>query len=598
MLVTSALLRVLHQDGYNVYVAGSGAEALQLLREHGMQVAVSDFRMPGMNGVDVVRQIKQVSPDTLCIMMSGHADLVEVVQAFNEKLLYKFLPKPWENVRLREMVLCAFREYERSRYLEEEVSLQPCRLVDEHSRYLRHDLAQTEAYIEKMSNLDTLTGLANRSGFSLKLQDAIAHRAEFELIAVVLLDLEHYKRISDTYGYAFGDQLLLLVAERLQGCIRECDAIAHLGGGEFAFMLSEMSDVSQVGKVTQKLMETLESTAFTISDQEMYVVAHVGISVAPYDGASAVELIQHADAAMEHARKEQIRSAHYYVKEMNLRARQRLALEKELRQAIDRNEFQLYYQPKISVTSRKIVGMEALLRWVHPVRGLSAPGEFIAVLEETGLILPVGKWVLNAACRQIVAWMRAGLPEVSVAVNLSALQFQSNILETVSEALFENEDHFPKGLELELTESVLMQNAEQAVAVLNQIRGLGVRLSIDDFGTGYSSLSYLRRFALDSLKIDRSFVVDLPGNTDDMAIVTAIVALAHSLKLKVIAEGVETEEQFEALSSMGCDEIQGYLFGAAVTAEEMTRLLREDSDRGEEAVYGVIANATVDGEVK
>jgi EAL domain-containing protein (putative c-di-GMP-specific phosphodiesterase class I) len=373
-----------------------------------------------------------------------------------------------------------------------------------------------------------------------------------------------------------GDQLLQAAAERLTSTVRACDTVARVGGDEFSIILTEVKETHAAGEAAQKILDAFAHMPLMAGENEIFVTLSIGISIYPVDGVNTSTLLKNADAALHQAKEEGRNNFQYYAGQMNATAWQRMKLENELRHALARDEFLLYYQPKVDLESGKIVGMEALIRWQSPERGLVAPGEFIPLLEETGLILPVGEWVLRAACKQASAWQAAGIPDVHIAVNLSTLQFrQPDFTGLVLSILKENGlDPALGTIELELTESLLMSNEFGAVETLVKLHEAGIQFSIDDFGTGYSSLSYLKRFPISSLKIDQSFVRDLSLNQGDEAIVAAIIALGHSLGLNVIAEGVETVAQLAQLRKKGCNEIQGFLFSRPVPASEMTLLLQ------------------------
>jgi diguanylate cyclase (GGDEF)-like protein len=396
------------------------------------------------------------------------------------------------------------------------------------------------------------------------------------MMALLAIDLDRFEQVNDSFGHPVGDQLLQVVAERLTSQIRACDTVARIAGDEFCLVLTGVKNANAVGEVAQKLLDSFAHNPVSIGDSEIFVTLSIGISIYPVDGLNTTTLLKNADAALHQAKNEGRNNFQYYTGQMNATAWQRLKLETELRRALDREEFMLYYQPKVDMDSGKIVGVEALLRWQSPERGLVAPGEFIPLLEETGLILPVGEWVLRAACKQARAWQTAGLPDIHIAVNLSTLQFkQPDFSGLVLGILQENGlDPALGSIELELTESLLMNNAAGAVETLIKLHEAGIQFSIDDFGTGYSSLSYLKRFPISSLKIDQSFVRDLSIDKEDEAIVAAIIALGRSLGLKVIAEGVETTAQLTLLRKKGCNEMQGFLFSRPVPAVEMTNLLQ------------------------
>ncbi len=439
--------------------------------------------------------------------------------------------------------------------------------------------------VSSLAYYDSLTMLPNRILFTEHLNQALTlSQSCNKMMAVMFLDLDNFKRINDSYGHGVGDALLRSVAARLTATLRihdrddlyqtgEKDAvIGRFGGDEFTLLVTGIDDPQEVTHVAQRLLQTF-SSPFAVDGKEVMAGASIGISIYPLDGASADTLLKNADAAMFHAKDLGRLGFQFYSQSMNELSARKLELANDLRKAVDRGEFRLFYQPKVDVKTRSLIGAEALVRWQHPTKGLLGPAEFIPLAEETGLIRPLGEWVLLTACQHVSSWLQSGLAAVPVAVNLSTVQFrQQNLLEIISRILCETSLE-PRYLELEITESMIMQDQEVVAATLRSLREFGLRISIDDFGTGYSSLSRLKRFTLDALKVDRSFVLELADNPDDKAITRAIVAMAHSLELKVIAEGVETEQQFNFLKSLGCDEIQGYLFGRPMPVEEFCRLL-------------------------
>ena len=427
-----------------------------------------------------------------------------------------------------------------------------------------------------MANYDELTGMPNRGLFSDRLGHALAlaKRSGWEA-GCIFIDLDRFKAVNDTYGHDIGDKLLKQVAQRLRECVRSADTVGRLSGDEFAIAMSILAKADDASLVAQKVVSAL-AHPFDLDGHQTYITASLGIALYPSDGEDAEVLLRNADTAMFRA-KEQGRNAYqFYLPQMNERAAKRLQMETQLRVALERGEFLLHYQPKANLASGEISGFEALLRWQHPERGLVPPLEFISILEDTGLIVAVGEWVLRTACAQIGHWQAQGMPPRPVAVNLSARQFQDKNLGLVIAAIIADSGIDPGLLEIELTESMLMNNAEEATRTLNQINASGVRLAMDDFGTGYSSLAYLRRFPLDVLKIDRAFIRNVATDPDDAAIVLAIISLAQSMKLKVVAEGVETEAQLSFLRMRGCDEIQGYYFARPMPVAECTRALVEN----------------------
>jgi diguanylate cyclase (GGDEF)-like protein len=428
--------------------------------------------------------------------------------------------------------------------------------------------------VEYLAYHDGLTGLPNRSMFSKLLSHSIseAHRYERRL-AVAFLDLDRFKQINDTLGHEAGDQLLKEVATRLTGCVRASDTVARLGGDEFVMLLPELVDEKYAAFVAQKILAAA-AKPFTLMGQEFRVTASIGISTYPQDGLDEQTLTKNADIAMYQAKAEGKNNFQFYSEKLNANSLERLALESSLRHALERKEFRLHYQAKREIAGGKITGMEALLRWEHPDLGTVAPMQFIPVAEETGLIIPIGKWVLKTVCLQSMDWQRQGLPALSIAVNLTARQFlDDQLLSDVASILAETRLK-PHLLELELNESLLIHDVENTLRILTGLKALGVRIAVDDFGTGYSSLAMLQRFPLDTIKIDRSFMHDFVDNKEDTGLADAIIAMGKSLSLTVVAQGVETKEQAEHLRLHACDELQGFYFKRPLPVDEFTELLR------------------------
>jgi diguanylate cyclase len=440
------------------------------------------------------------------------------------------------------------------------------------SMRLAESLQKANAELQHMALHDGLTGLPNRLLLEDRIDQAItqAQRSR-SLCAVLFVDLDQFKGVNDSLGHFVGDELLKIISSRLGSSVRSEDTVSRLGGDEFVILLRNIAGSDDAGRIAAKIVE-LSSKPARILTHEVEITASVGICVYPFHGRDSRELIVNADAAMYQAKTFGRNNFQYFTEETSSAYRERLRLHSGLRHAIERGEFELHYHPKVDVKEGTIVGMEALVRWRHPEKGLIPPAEFIPAAEETGLILPIGTWVLEEACRQNKAWHDRGLTQLRVAVNISALQFQRNLLETVSKALQASRLE-PRFLEIEITESVVMQNAAEAVLTLEQLSRMGVHISIDDFGTGYSSLSYLKRFPLQTLKIDRSFIREITQDPDDAAIVSAIIALAHNLRLKVVAEGVETEQQLAFLKKLGGDEYQGFYRTKPLPAGEFEQLL-------------------------
>jgi diguanylate cyclase (GGDEF)-like protein/PAS domain S-box-containing protein len=445
---------------------------------------------------------------------------------------------------------------------------------------VQYDITEIKRYqdeLEHQANHDALTGLANRNLLKDRLQQslALAHRYE-RPFSLAFIDLDNFKLINDSLGHDIGDRLLKIVAERLVTCVREGDTVARLGGDEFVLLVTEQGRDDSVYRIVQRVMAAI-SQPFVIDKREFKVTCSVGVATFPHDGEDPDTLLRNADTAMYRAKDLGRNTFQLYSSEMNANFGERLTLETDLWKALERDEFVLHYQPKVDLKTGRIIGMEALLRWQHPVSGMVPPGKFIPVAEESSLIVQIGNWVIHEACRQNKAWQDDGLRYVPIAVNISARQLQDrNLVETVRAAL-ESTRLRAEHLEIELTESAVMLNADETINTMAVLRGMDVRISLDDFGTGYSSLSYLKRFPVTGLKIDQSFVRDIAYDPDDAAIVRAIVAVAQELMLDVTAEGVETVEQLEFLKAHGCGEAQGYYFARPVPASEMQALLERGS---------------------
>jgi PAS domain S-box-containing protein len=455
-----------------------------------------------------------------------------------------------------------------------------------------HDITRrkdAEEQVRRLAYFDTLTGLPNRLLFTEQLIRAVAQAERHgQQLAVLFIDLDDFKRVNDTLGHGAGDELLKQIGVRLSGSVRGLDAvartglqtidtddgntIARLGGDEFIVLLNNVSDGADAGAVARRLVATLAEPV-TVQGTELYVSCSVGVATYPGDGNDIETLLMNADTAMYRAKEAGRGGFQFYDRSMNARARERLEMETLLRHAIDRDEFVLHYQPRIDLKSGRIVGAEALIRWQHPVRGLLPPKDFIPLAEEARLVIPIAEWVIATVCRQVAAWQAQGFKPIPVAVNLAAPHLRERALPELVQRVLRDHALPPSVLEIEVTESILMHDPELSLANARLLADLGVNLSIDDFGTGYSSLSYLKRLPISALKIDQSFVRDIATDPDDAAIITAIIAMAHSLNLRVVAEGVETEAQRRFLQNHGCDEFQGFLVSQAVDAAEFARLL-------------------------
>lgn len=429
-------------------------------------------------------------------------------------------------------------------------------------------LRDSEAQIKHMSTHDALTGLPNRvmAKDLFELAASFAAKSDFK-VAVIFLDLDNFKTINDSLGHTAGDTLLRAAAQLLRDCVRDTDTLSRQGGDEFLIMMSELDDIKTVSVIVEKILGCL-AVPFDISGVELSISVSMGIAMYPEDGKDFDTLLKKADTAMYQAKESGRNTYRFFTEKMNVDVTEHMRIRHGLRQALEHDEFVLHYQPQINLVSGNIVGAEALIRWNHPELGMIPPGRFIPIAEDCGLIVQMGDWVLLEACRQAATWRDAGLAEILMAVNISSVQFKNHNLEhSVIQALVDS-GLDARYLELELTESILIQDGENVLKSIQRLKSLGVQLSIDDFGTGYSSLSYLKRFAVDKLKIDQSFVRDMASDPNDAAIVQAIIQMARSLKLKTIAEGVEDEHQLAILVQQECDEVQGYYYARPMPADE------------------------------
>jgi diguanylate cyclase (GGDEF)-like protein len=433
---------------------------------------------------------------------------------------------------------------------------------------------EAEAKIQYLARYDTLTGLHNRSAWQEQARIALCSAARHQdKFAVLFLDLDNFKTVNDSLGHAAGDRMLALTASRLSRCLRDEDLLARIGGDEFVALLSRLSNLEEAALVADRMLAAL-TEPMNIDGHELHLSASIGIALYPSDGAEVDTLLKHADTAMYSAKEAGRNTYRFFIPEMNARATERLLMEADLRRALERNELILHYQPQIEAATGRPYGCEALVRWIHPQRGLVPPDHFIPLAEETGLIAPLGEWVLRTACQQQVEWRAAGLPDLIVAVNISALQFRKrDFVQMVARMLTETGAD-PACIELEITESALMEPSTELTDRLQDLVDLGLTLALDDFGTGYSSLSYLKRMPIARLKIDRSFVDDLPGNAEDAAVTSAALSLARDLGMQVVAEGVETHVQRDYLAERGCHAMQGYLFSRPLTVDAFANWIR------------------------
>jgi len=551
---------LLESEGYNLLFAESGEEALAKAAAFVPDLMLLDVMMPGMDGFEVCQQLR-ANPrlaELPVVMVTALDDRESRLRGI-EVGADDFMTKPFDRAELRARV----------------------RTITRLNRYRR--LVETEEQLVYLANYDVLTDLPNRNLLTERMRQTLARASRtHQGIAVLSLGLDGFQIINDSLGHEVGDELLREVARRLTHAVAMGATVARLSGDEFMIMQECSNPVKEASFLAQQLLKDI-SRPILLNDQEIVITASVGISVYPSDGQEAAHLIKNADTAMSRAKLQGKNAYQFFTTEMNAVALKRLILENQLRKVLARNELQLFYQPQVELSTGKIVGVEALLRWQHPELGMLSPNKFIAVAEEMGLIVQIGEWVLQTACQQSYVWQHSDVSRLRVSVNVSSRQFQqSDLLTTVKNAL-SHTDLEPAYLELELTESVLMEedrgNRNGCFRVLSELQDMGMQIAIDDFGTGYSSLSYLKRFPINTLKIDRSFVKDICSNNDDAAITSAIIAMAHSLQLSVVAEGVETQEQLAFLHLKQCEIAQGYLFSPPIPSQDMTQWLKVMSNK-------------------
>ncbi len=549
-MVTLMLRRKFPQ--VSLLLAENGQMGLQLFTAHKPDIVMTDVRMPVMDGIRMAREIKALDRRTRVIILTAASDTALLLDAIDIGI-HHYVLKPVKMDKL-------------------EAAINHCLS----GVRLEQQVRQQDEYIRQMAYFDSLTGLPNRQLFDefLHLALAQAHRHNHDrLLAVLFLDLDRFKVINDTLGHAVGDQLLTAVARRLKECCRrDRDTVARRGGDEFMILLPDLDSPQEAARVGQKIIDSFASP-FVLPEHELFISTCIGISIFPDDGTEGETLVRNADMAMYRAKEHGRSRYHFYNPSMDVQAARRLALETSLRKALERQEFFLQYQPKVNVKTGQIVSFEALVRWQHPELGLVPPKQFIPLAEETGLIVPLGEWVLRTACAQNRTWQDANLPPLRVAVNFSPRQFQMLRLAEMVERVLAETRLDPCWLELEVTEGIMLHNIDNAITTLHRLSELGIHLAIDDFGTGYSSLSYIKKLPINTLKIDQSFVSDITVNPDDAAIATAVITMAQSLRLNVIAEGVEAEEQARLLDALQCPEMQGFFFSKPLSAEEFPLIL-------------------------
>jgi diguanylate cyclase (GGDEF)-like protein len=543
--------------------AETGEAALEFLARSQPDVILLDVLMPGMDGFETCTAIRagERGKHIPVMMMTGLEDIDSIDHAFGLGAT-DFITKPLNYAILGHRV----------RYL-----LRTMRAFE--------SLRRSRKAIHQLAYYDVLTNLPNRRMFTERLHQSLeTARRNHRLVGMLFIDIDNFKYINDTFGHSVGDRLLRSVAGQLLTCLRRSDAVgreqevdeypvARLGGDEFTVLLNGIDKADDAARAARRIIDAI-AVPFLIGTEEVVVTPSIGIAVFPYDGNSVEELIRNADTAMFNAKQHGKNSYEFYTHSMSTSAFERLAMENDLHRAFSNGEFEVYYQPRIDLRTAAVVGLETLLRWHHPEKGIVRPADFILASEECGLIVPIGEWALRTACRQLHRWVGDGLVAVRLGINLSACQFRQTLFNQMLGDSVQEAGIPPAWLELEMTERVILEDIQGGGRALRDLKRMGVHLSLDDFGTGYSSLSLLRRLPIDTLKIDNSFVRDVGTDADNAAIVVAVIGLAHSLRMRVAAEGVETPQQLEFLREHGCDEAQGYYFAEPAPAAEMERWLR------------------------
>jgi diguanylate cyclase (GGDEF)-like protein len=557
------LLTALLDKQYSCCSAVSAQEALRKLSSETFDLVISDIRVGGLG---LIQKVHSITPGTVVVMISRHQDIETAIGAMRVGA-FDYITKPLD---LRHVEAAVRRALDHRNLLREK---------EHYQEQLEQLLEQRTAEVDYLAYYDPITQLSNRTLFEDRLAQAVAvAKSSDQTLAVLFISLDQFKKVNDTLGHGPGDTLLREFADRLKGRIAQTDTVARFGSDEFALLRTQIDGAEDVIETIGYLSQVLK-LAFNMEGQELFATASVGISLFPFDGEDGQTLLKNAGAALYKAKRSGGANYQFYTADIHDRASRRLSLETTLRRAIQNEEFLIHYQPRVSVDTLEITGVEALVRWDHPQLGLISPAEFIPLAEDTGLIIPIAKWVLREACLQNKRWQNQGFAPIQMAVNISARHLHDqDFAATVISSLKET-DLAPQHLELELTESSIMRNADLAANVLSRLKSMGINISIDDFGTGFSSLASLKRLPIDALKIDKSFVSEAPSDPDDAALVMAIVTLAHNLRLKVIAEGVETEEQLRLLHLLRCDEIQGFLFSKPVPADALVSLLDSHSRR-------------------
>ncbi|QDZ29799.1 EAL domain-containing protein [Noviherbaspirillum sp. UKPF54] len=574
-----------HADEYEVVTAMSGAEALRKVLDQQFAVILLDVSMPGMDGFETAATIHshpRSASVPIIFITAYYADEMHRLKGYQhgavDYLISPVIPQMLHSkvgvfIELARKNIQLQSQKETLALINRDLQVQQMEELRRINAALEKEIEerrQAEERANELATKDALTGLLNRRSLVEHLEHAIMRASRHgERLALLFLDMDKFKSINDTLGHDAGDELLLQVAERVRHSVRSADMVARLGGDEFVVLMEDLPSYNAAAEVARKIIKA-NAAPFSVQSQSISTSASVGISLFPQDGATVNELMRSADLAMYHAKQERRGSMQFFHEELNAKMLERSRLEQELQQALENNEFELYYQPKVEAASGRVAGVEALLRWHHPRLGLLSGGQFMQAAVETGQVVPIGEWVIAAACEQARSWQYSSkvFPNLPIAVNISIPQLYADLPEVIHRALLRY-DVPPSSLQLEITESLLIEDVDKASSVLRQISDSGITIAIDDFGTGYSSLSVLKSLPIDILKIDQSFVRDLGKDLGDHAIVSAIVMMARALTLRVVAEGVETQEQLDILQELGCDEHQGYFYSKPLPADSL-----------------------------
>jgi diguanylate cyclase len=571
--------------GFEVDSAFQGQEGVarvQQALDEGRPYAMAfvDMRMPpGWDGLETIEHLWAIDPDIQIVICSAHSDYnwTDVVARLNNSDKLLVVKKPFEAIEIMQSANALTRKWQNERIVRNQVET-----LEQVVTARTQGLETANKQLRHLATHDVLTGLPNRVLMEDRIGQCIALAdRQSQTFAVIVLDLDRFKVVNDSFGHRVGDELLRDVAQRLKGVVREIDTVARLGGDEFVLIITQSPERDAAQAVASRIIEVMKVPA-RIAGVEIHSSPSIGIAFYPQDASSMETLLANADAAMYYAKQQGRNNFQCFLPRMNTATQEKVRLESDMYVALEQSQFELHYQPKVNTATGVMHGAEALLRWTHPVHGSIPPSTFIPIAEECGLIGALGAWVVREACRQARAWQLDGLPSLRVAVNLSASQFRQGDIVTIIRGALDAAGLEARFLEVELTESVVMSDPEESIAILEKLSTMGVLVSIDDFGTGYSSMSYLRRFPIDKIKIDRVFISEAMSKPDDASIVRAIVSLAHNLRLKVVAEGVESSEQLEFLKKLGCDQYQGFHYSPALPATQFAALVRSEHEAGAE----------------